>query len=155
MEVKVIDMAKVASVMPHVSFVLSGAEAVMSNGGMLSAIGTSTIALLAHNLKKPFYVVCEAWKFTSFLPLNQSTDHPLADFDRSPSLRLDGDWRGNHAIKCAEHSTPSWAKGVDYTKPQHINLIFTDLGVFPPFAVFPDRQTGRFPGFKRSNRQQF
>lgn len=46
------------------SFVLSGAEAVSENGGIINRIGTYTLALCAKSLKKPFYVVSESYKFT-------------------------------------------------------------------------------------------
>jgi len=50
-------------------FVLSGAENVTENGGIINRIGTYTVALCAKSLKKPFYVVAESYKFTRLYPL--------------------------------------------------------------------------------------
>ena len=43
--------------------VLVGADAMTSEGNVVNKIGTSTIAVLAHEAKKPFYVVSELLKF--------------------------------------------------------------------------------------------
>ncbi len=46
-----------------VDLVLVGADAVTSEGNVVNKIGTSTIAVLAHEARKPFYVVSELLKF--------------------------------------------------------------------------------------------
>jgi len=53
----------------NADFVLSGAENVTENGGIINRIGTYTVALCAKSLKKPFYVVAESYKFTRLYPL--------------------------------------------------------------------------------------
>mmetsp|Transcript_6156 Transcript_6156/g.559 ORF Transcript_6156/g.559 Transcript_6156/m.559 type:complete len:86 (-) Transcript_6156:129-386(-) len=50
--------------------ILVGSEAVVENGGIINRIGTYTVALCAKSLKKPFYVVCESYKFTREFPLS-------------------------------------------------------------------------------------
>ena len=47
---------EVAYYMPEVTCVLVGAEVILDNGAILNRAGTSIIALLAHNARKPFYV---------------------------------------------------------------------------------------------------
>lgn len=51
--------------------VLTGAEAVVENGGIINKVGTYTVALCSKALKKPFYVVSESFKFTREFPLSQ------------------------------------------------------------------------------------
>jgi len=51
------------SFMGNVSLVLVGADAITSEGNVVNKIGTSTIAVLANEARKPFYVVSELLKF--------------------------------------------------------------------------------------------
>jgi ribose 1,5-bisphosphate isomerase len=51
------------SVMKRVGLVVVGADAITSEGNIVNKIGTGTIALLAHEARKPFYVVSELLKF--------------------------------------------------------------------------------------------
>ncbi len=51
------------SVMNRVDLVVVGADAITSEGNVVNKIGTGTIALLAHEARKPFYVVSELLKF--------------------------------------------------------------------------------------------
>jgi ribose 1,5-bisphosphate isomerase len=47
----------------NVDLVIVGADAITSEGNVINKIGTSSIAILAHEAKKPFYVVSELLKF--------------------------------------------------------------------------------------------
>jgi len=51
------------SFMRSVDLVIVGADAITSEGNIINKIGTSTIALSAHEARKPFYVVTELLKF--------------------------------------------------------------------------------------------
>jgi ribose 1,5-bisphosphate isomerase len=51
------------SFMGKVDLVLVGADAITSEGNVVNKIGTSTIAVLADEARKPFYVVSELLKF--------------------------------------------------------------------------------------------
>jgi ribose 1,5-bisphosphate isomerase len=51
------------SVMNRVDLVVVGADAITSEGNVVNKIGTGTIAMLAHEARKPFYVVSELLKF--------------------------------------------------------------------------------------------
>ena len=51
------------SFMRNADLVIVGADALTSEGNVINKIGTSTIALLAHEARKPFYVVSELLKF--------------------------------------------------------------------------------------------
>ena len=52
-------------------YVLIGAEAVVENGGVINRIGTYTLSLCAHALKKSVYAVAENFKFYRSFPLRQ------------------------------------------------------------------------------------
>jgi ribose 1,5-bisphosphate isomerase len=51
------------SFMGNVDLVIVGADAITSEGNVVNKIGTSTIAVLASEARKPFYVVSELLKF--------------------------------------------------------------------------------------------
>lgn len=51
------------SLMNGVDAVFVGADAITSEGNVVNKIGTSSIAVLAHEARKPFYVVSELLKF--------------------------------------------------------------------------------------------
>lgn len=61
----------VGYVMESVDFVMVGAEAVVESGGIINRIGSLTTAICAKDMKKPFYVLAESFKFTRLYPLNQ------------------------------------------------------------------------------------
>lgn len=51
------------SFMKNVDLVVVGADAITSEGNVVNKIGSGTLALLAHEARKPFYVVSELLKF--------------------------------------------------------------------------------------------
>ncbi|KAL9894574.1 eukaryotic translation initiation factor 2B subunit alpha [Glossina fuscipes fuscipes] len=110
--------AAIGYVMESVDFVMVGAEAVVESGGIVNRVGTFTMALCAREMKKPFYVLAESFKFTRLYPLNQR-DLP----DEYKYARKD--------LNDVSKVHPS----VDYTPPAYITLLFTDLGILTPSAV--------------------
>ena len=101
--------------------VLVGAEAVVESGGVINKLGTFSVALAARAHSVPVYVAAESYKFARLYPLSQR-DLPLEckSVDFGPllpaSVRVDNPSR-------------------DYTPPQYLSLLFTDLGVLTPAAV--------------------
>lgn len=116
--VLILDSA-VGYVMEQIDFVMVGAEGVVESGGIVNKVGSYTIALCAKELKKPFYVLTESFKFARLYPLSQQ-DLP-DDFKYTASMRT--------RDLCKEHPL------VDYTPPAYITLLFTDLGILTPSAV--------------------
>lgn len=54
----VLDSA-VAYAIDKVDFVLVGSEAVVESGGLINAVGSNQIAIIAKAAKKPFYALAE------------------------------------------------------------------------------------------------
>lgn len=54
----VLDSA-VAYVMDNVDFVLVGSEAVVESGGLINAVGSHQMAIIAKAANKPFYALAE------------------------------------------------------------------------------------------------
>jgi len=57
--------AAAAYVMDKVDFVLVGSEAVVESGGLINAVGSNQIAIIAKAANKPFYALAERWVILS------------------------------------------------------------------------------------------
>lgn len=123
--------AAIGVVMEEVDVVLCGAEGLMENGGVLNCLGTFPVALMAHAHRKPVYVAAESFKFLRKFPLSQ---REVASYDsRAPERRAaDAELalgpvpEGCGVLDCAAS---------DYTPPEYITAIFTDLGVSSTSAI--------------------
>lgn len=119
--VKILIDSAVAYTMDEVDMVLVGADGVVESGGIINLMGTYQIALVAHSMNKPVYVAAESYKFARLYPLDQK--------DMAPALRpIDF---GVPIPSKVEVETSAR----DYTPPQYLTLLFTDLGVLTPSVV--------------------
>ncbi|CAI9114501.1 OLC1v1015239C1 [Oldenlandia corymbosa var. corymbosa] len=119
--VKLLIDSAVAYSMDEVDMVLVGADGVVESGGIINMMGTYQIALVAKSMNKPVYVAAESYKFARLYPLDQK--------DMVPALRpIDF---GVPIPSKVEVETSAR----DYTPPQCLSLLFTDLGVLTPSVV--------------------
>lgn len=109
------------SFMRNADLVIVGADAITSEGNVVNKIGTSTIALLAHEARKPFYVVSELLKFD---PATVCGDYEEIE-ERSP----DEVWRG--APEKLMIRNPAF----DVTRRDFIHGVICEEGVIPPHSV--------------------
>lgn len=116
----VIPDAAVGFFMEKVDMVIVGAEGVVENGGIVNMMGTYTVAMVAKEMHVPFYVAAESYKFARLYPLNQR------DFPES--------FLAPKVITSESFEAMECPMG-DYTPPQYITLLWTDLGVLTPSAV--------------------
>eukprot|EP01083_Nonionella_stella_P120196 359977_1 len=130
--VKVVLDSSVAVAMSEVDFVLVGAEGVTESGGIINRIGTYQMAILAKAMSRPFYVVVESHKFNRLYPLTQN-DIPWKEKHRHAA---------QHELETKENDSDNAAllsiekdRVRDYTPPEYITLLFTDLGVLTCSAV--------------------
>ncbi|OAD68654.1 hypothetical protein PHYBLDRAFT_19436 [Phycomyces blakesleeanus NRRL 1555(-)] len=127
----VLDSA-VGYIMDKVDMVFVGAEGVVENGGVINQIGTYQIALVANALSKPVYAVAESYKFVRVYPLNQyDLPSETPDIVSFASRRKSFSTSGPTGVDEIAASNPS----VDYTPPQYLTLLLTDLGVLTPSGV--------------------
>lgn len=105
--------SSIAYFMGRVDLVLVGAEAVVKNGGVINTIGCYPVALCAKKYNKPVYVAVEKFKFNNIYPLSQEDALKQSNY-------------GSH-----DTTQPK----VDYTPPEFLNLLFTDLGPLTTAAV--------------------
>ena len=109
------------SFMRNADLVIVGADALTSEGNVINKIGTSMIALLAHEARKPFYVVSELLKFD---PSTVCGDYEKIE-ERSP----DEVWKG--APEKLIVRNPAF----DVTRRDFIHGIICEEGVIPPHSV--------------------
>ncbi|KAI5308096.1 translation initiation factor eIF-2B subunit alpha [Ascosphaera atra] len=163
--VAVIPESAVAYSMSQVDLVVSGAEGVVLNGGIISRMGTYQMGVIAQDCGKPFYVVAESHKFVRLYPLDQFDlpfeqsviqfkckkrsvikDKDLKDVDvGQKKTEEDGKEPVNvgqdKVIEVDEtnksESTQSEQQrwAVDYTPPKLVTAIITESGVLTPSAV--------------------
>lgn len=119
--VKLLIDSAVAYSMDEVDMVFVGADGVVESGGIINMMGTYQIALVAHSLNKPVYVAAESYKFARLYPLDQK--------DMAPALRpIDFGVPVPSKVEIEKSAR-------DYTPPQYLTLLFTDLGVLTPSVV--------------------
>ncbi len=102
-----------------------GADAVTANGAVVNKIGTSIMALVAHESQVPFFVTAETYKFSPETLLGQpvkieerdsSEVVPLEELRKMPNVTI---------------KNPAF----DITPPEYIDLIITERGIIPPQAA--------------------
>ncbi|KAK7277028.1 hypothetical protein RIF29_18177 [Crotalaria pallida] len=119
--VKLLIDSAVAYSMDEVDMVFVGADGVVESGGIINMMGTYQIALVAHSMDKPVYVAAESYKFARLYPLDQK--------DLAPALRpIDFGVPIPSKVEVERSAR-------DYTPPQYLTLLFTDLGVLTPSVV--------------------
>ncbi len=122
--------------MNKVDKVVVGADAIAANGAVVNKIGTSLVALAAHEARVPFMVAAETYKFspdTLFGKLIVIEERPYTEVVPEKWL-VD---KPNVKIR-----NPAF----DVTPPEYIDLIITEIGVLNP-AVFPFIIRDRFGVF--------
>jgi ribose 1,5-bisphosphate isomerase len=105
--------------------VLVGADAVAVNGAVVNKIGTSLMALAAHESRVPFFVAAETYKFSPETVLGQLIK--IEERDSSEVISK------NELLKMPTVSVrnPSF----DVTPPEYIDLIITEKGIISPQAA--------------------
>jgi len=131
----------VAYAMDKVDLVLVGSEAVVESGGLINAVGSYQIALIAKAANVPFYALAESYKFHRMFPLSQYDlpthnekilAFPVPSIAKS-SIHTNTPSAGN--IRNLTDEQLQCNPGVDYTKPDLITLVFSDVGILTPEGV--------------------
>ncbi|MEM0074772.1 MAG: ribose 1,5-bisphosphate isomerase [Nitrososphaerota archaeon] len=111
--------------MHKVDKVLVGADAIASNGAVVNKIGTSQIALVAHESRSRFYVAAETYKLHPTTMLGE-----LVEIEqRSPFEVVPRSWiKENPKVQV---KNPAF----DVTPPEYIDIIITEQGIYPPQGI--------------------
>jgi len=112
--------------MNDVDKVIVGADAIAANGAVVNKIGTSLIALAAHEARTSFMVAAETYKFSPDTLFGKL----IKIEERGYEEVVPDSWLSKHPnIKVRN---PAF----DVTPPEYIDLIITELGVVSP-SMFP------------------
>jgi ribose 1,5-bisphosphate isomerase len=125
LDVSLIPDSAVRVYMRKVDTVLVGADAIAANGAVVNKIGTSQIALIAHETRARFFVAAETYKLSATTMLGE-----LVEIEhRSPYEVVPRTWlKANSRVKV---KNPAF----DVTPPEYIDLIITEKGIYPPQGI--------------------
>lgn len=123
-------------------FIVTGASAVLADGGILSHMGTYQLALLTQRLGHKFYVACESYKVVRKYLLAQkdalaSAAEDVVHFEPSSTPSKVARRADQETQKQSEYgSEDSQAEALmDVTPPKLITALITENGVMTPNAV--------------------
>jgi ribose 1,5-bisphosphate isomerase len=118
----IVDSA-VRHVMHEVDLVVVGADTVASNGAVINKIGTSQIALCAHEVRVPVMVCAETYKFS-----HETLAGELVKIEERDV---------NEIVKPQDFPGVEIFNPVfDATPPEYIDVIVTEEGVISPHAAY-------------------
>ncbi len=108
--------------MREVDKVVVGADTVTANGAVVNKVGTSLIALAAHEARVRFYVAAETYKFSPATVLGE-----LVFIEERPPEEV----LPREVFESLRVRNPAF----DITPPEYIDAIITEKGVIPPKAA--------------------
>lgn len=131
--------SSIFALMPRVSKVVLGAHAVLANGGLLGAAGSSATALAAGAHSTPLVVlaglfkVCPEW---GWVETSSSRGGIVGGGSGPPAQVLDfgqdGCVGGASLVEQVEVVNPLW----DYVGPESVDVFITNVGEHPPSYVY-------------------
>jgi len=112
--------------MKEVDKVVVGADAIAANGALVNKIGTSQLALAAHEARKSFMVAAETFKFSPSTIIG----NPIEIEERSPDEIVDPKVISD--LSHVQVRNPAF----DFTPAEYIDMIVTDIGIIPPAMAY-------------------
>ena len=121
----IVDSA-VRSFINGVDLVITGADAVAVNGAVVNKIGTSQIALAAHEARTSFLVAAETYKFAPRTILGE-----MIEIEERPAGEVLPDQIAKELPQVTVRN-PAF----DVTPAEYIDLIVTEAGAIPPQMAY-------------------
>ncbi len=112
--------------MKEVDIVVMGADAITANGSLINKIGTSQLALAAHEARKNVIIAAETYKFSPRSILGELVEIEERDSSEVISKEKLGEL-SNVSVK-----NPAF----DVTPREYIDLICTEVGAIPPEMAY-------------------
>ncbi|MDO9098392.1 MAG: ribose 1,5-bisphosphate isomerase [Candidatus Methanoperedens sp.] len=112
--------------MKDVDLVIMGADAITANGSVINKIGTSQLALAAHEARKNVIIAAETYKFSPRTILGELVEIEERDSSEVISKEKLGKF-SNVSVK-----NPAF----DVTPREYIDLICTEVGAIPPEMAY-------------------
>ncbi|KIM31031.1 hypothetical protein M408DRAFT_21822 [Serendipita vermifera MAFF 305830] len=141
----------VAYAMDKVDMIMVGCEAVVESGGIVNAVGSCQMAMIAKAFNKPVHVLAESYKWTRLFPLSQydlptHNDHILSfDLVSTPPTSgsnspLPGTPRRHHPVLRTTDSIPNLLFAAQRHPPLDTTMSTNSMS-----NVMPVGQAGRNP----------
>jgi ribose 1,5-bisphosphate isomerase len=121
----IVDSA-VRSFINEIDLVITGADAVAVNGAVVNKIGTSQIALAAHEARTNLIIAAETYKFAPRTILGE-----LIEIEERPGNEVLPDSIA-HELQNVRVRNPAF----DVTPAEYIDLIVTEAGAIPPQMAY-------------------
>ena len=112
--------------MKEVDVVIVGADSIAANGALINKIGTSQLALAAHEARKSFMVAAETYKFSPSTIMGELVEIE----ERSSEEVIDSD------ILEGMPNVRVFNPAFDFTPPQYIDVMITDAGAIAPGMAY-------------------
>ena len=109
--------------MRNIDIVIVGADTIASNGAVINKIGTSQIALIAHEARVPFIVCAETYKFSPETVIGR-----LVEIEERPAEEI----ANPEEFPGVKFRNPVF----DATPPEYIDAIVTERGVISPYLAY-------------------
>lgn len=133
-------------VMKEVTKVFLGASALMSDGSILSRVGSASVAMMAKSHNVPVLVCCETYKISNRVQLESITWNELGNPEDvlSPAMTTSKKWkekRGGGGEEKKENMDSSDENFrllnllYDLTPSEFVSGIVTEMGILPPTSV--------------------
>ena len=119
----IIDSA-VRLVMDNTDKVFVGADTITSHGAVINKIGTSQLALAAHEARTQFYVCGETYKFS---PMTMFGD--MVEIEERDTSEVVSPGEVPESVKV-------YNPVFDCTPAQYVDALITEVGMVPPTAVY-------------------
>lgn len=111
--------------MQDVDKVIVGADAVTANGALINKIGTSVVALAAHEAKVRVFVAAETYKFSPETMVGE-----LVKIEERDATEVIPE-----AVRERLGTVKVRNPAFDVTPPEFIDLIITERGIIPPLGA--------------------
>ena len=104
----------------------------LTNGNLISRVGTAAVAMMAHRFNIPVMVCCETYKFVERAQLDSICFNELGDPDALVSGSPAGcnlqDWKTKPNLKLLNLN-------YDLTPIEFLSTVITEVGMIPPTSV--------------------
>mmetsp|Transcript_841 Transcript_841/g.1453 ORF Transcript_841/g.1453 Transcript_841/m.1453 type:complete len:539 (-) Transcript_841:8-1624(-) len=130
-------------VMKEVTKVFLGASALMSDGSILSRIGSASVAMMAKSHNVPVLVCCETYKISNRVQLESITWNELGNPEDvlPPTMTMRKKWKeeGSEEKKQDQSMDCKHLRLLnllyDLTPSEFVSGIVTEMGILPPTSV--------------------
>lgn len=140
--------------MDKVDFVLVGSEAVVESGGLINAVGSNQMAIIAKAQNKPFYALAERWYSLAVTHHEELTRQPSYKFHRSfPLSQYDLPTHNSRILsfvqptkRTALQASPQVTDALDHTIASDEHIPISAISTASLQRTMTSEQIGRNPG---------